>query len=69
MLVFCFIRDETKTSDRVLIWLSTYTKITYQAYAKIIDILNEKDICSKYTAYKWWQVSILYKYITHGNII
>lgn len=51
MLVFCFIRDETKTSDSVLIWLSTYTKITYQAYAKIIDVLNEKDICNKYTVY------------------
>jgi len=47
MLVFCFIRDETKTSDSVLIWLSTYRKITYQAYVKIIDILNEKDICNK----------------------
>jgi len=59
MLAFCFMRDETKTSDSVLIWLSTYTKITYQAYAKI-DILNEKDISNKYTAYKWWQVSISY---------
>lgn len=48
----------------------SYTKITYQAYANIIDILNEKDICNKYT-YRIQVVtivSILYKYITHGNV-